>query len=42
MKQKGSEWTKLYPFIEIDKIIYNCSPFEEDRYTLEYMSKYKP
>lgn len=36
----GSSWTKKYKPIGIEKVIPNASPFEEDRYVKEYMSKY--
>jgi predicted GIY-YIG superfamily endonuclease len=36
----GSSWTKLYKPISIIKVIENASPFEEDKITKEYMSKY--
>ena len=36
----GSYWTSKYTPIGIEKIIKNVSPFEEDKITKEYMSKY--
>jgi len=36
----GSEWTKLYKPVKIEKVIENASPFEEDKITKEYMCKY--
>ena len=36
----GSSWTKKYSPISVDKIYKNCSNFDEDKYTKEYMSKY--
>jgi predicted GIY-YIG superfamily endonuclease len=36
----GSAWTKKYKPIAIERIISNASPFDEDRYTKEYMSIY--
>jgi predicted GIY-YIG superfamily endonuclease len=36
----ASAWTKKYKPIAIEKIIQNTSPFDEDKYTKEYMSKY--
>ena len=36
----GSSWTKRYTPISVDKIYKNCSNFDEDKYTKEYMSKY--
>lgn len=37
---KGSSWTKKYKPVGIEKIIPCASPFDEDRYTKEWMSKY--
>ncbi len=37
---EGSAWTKLYKPIRIKQIIQDCSSFDEDKYTLEYMSLY--
>jgi cellular nucleic acid-binding protein len=36
----GSAWTKKYRPINLEKTIENVSPFEEDKITKEYMSKY--
>jgi len=36
----GSAWTKLYTPVALEKTIENVSPFEEDKVTKEYMSKY--
>ena len=36
----GSAWTRKYKPIGVEKIIPNASPFDEDRYTKEYMDKY--
>jgi predicted GIY-YIG superfamily endonuclease len=36
----GSAWTKKYRPVSIIKKIANSSPFDEDKYTKEYMSKY--
>jgi len=36
----GSAWTKKYKPVALEKKIENVSPFEEDKYTKEYMSKY--
>ena len=36
----GSAWTKKYKYISTENIILNVSPFDEDKYTLEYMEKY--
>ena len=37
---KGSFWTRLYKPISLDKVIPHSSPFDEDKYTKEYMMKY--
>ncbi len=39
-KGSGSAWTKKYTPVGIEKVYENVSPFEEDRYVKEYMSKY--
>ena len=36
----GSEWTKKYKPLNIDRVINNCTDFDEDKWTLEYMKKY--
>jgi predicted GIY-YIG superfamily endonuclease len=36
----GSAWTRKYKPIGLQKIIENASPFDEDRYVKEYMSKH--
>jgi predicted GIY-YIG superfamily endonuclease len=36
----ASAWTKKYKPVAVEEIIRNTSPFDEDRYTKEYMSKY--
>ena len=36
----GSEWTKLYPPINVEEIYKNCDDFDENKYTLKYMAKY--
>ncbi len=36
----GSAWTKLHKPIRILQIIPNCDDFDEDKYTLKYMSLY--
>jgi predicted GIY-YIG superfamily endonuclease len=36
----GSAWTRAHKPVGVEKIIENVSPFEEDRYTKEYMAKY--
>lgn len=36
----GSSWTRKYKPVNIEKIIPNASPFEEDKVTKEYMAKY--
>jgi hypothetical protein len=40
MSGKGSVWTIKYEPIEIEKVIPNSSPFDEDRYVKEYMYKF--
>ena len=37
---KGSVWTKKYKPVKIIEIIPNCDDFDEDKYTIMYMSKY--
>jgi cellular nucleic acid-binding protein len=37
---QGSAWTKKYRPLALDKIYENVSPFDEDKITIEYMSKY--
>jgi len=36
----GSAWTRMYKPVLLEKTIENVSPFEEDKITKEYMSKY--
>jgi len=36
----ASSWTKKYKPLSVEKIIQNASPFDEDKYTIEYMCKY--
>ena len=36
----GSAWTRKYKPVALEKTIENVSPFEEDKVTKEYMSKY--
>lgn len=36
----GSAWTKIYRPLSLEKVKEDTSPFEEDRITKEYMSKY--
>jgi len=36
----GSEWTKLHKPIKILEIVSQADPFDEDKYTKIYMSKY--
>jgi len=40
LKGNGSAWTNKYKPISLEKIIKNASPFDEDKITKEYMSKY--
>ena len=37
---KGAEWTRKYPPVCVQSIIRDASPFDEDRYVKEYMSKF--
>jgi cellular nucleic acid-binding protein len=36
----GSTWTKTYKPIKILEIIPNCDEYDEDKYTLKYMSQF--
>jgi predicted GIY-YIG superfamily endonuclease len=36
----GSAWTRKYKPVSLEKAIENVSPFDEDKITKEYMSKY--
>ena len=36
----ASVWTRKYRPISVEKIIPDASPFDEDKYTKEYMAKY--
>ncbi len=36
----GSVWTKKYPPISIEKIYYDCDPYDEDKYLKICMAKY--
>lgn len=36
----GSEWTKIYPPESIIEIISDCDIYDEDKYTIKYMSQY--
>ncbi len=40
IKGDGSSWTSLYKPIQIEKIISDASPFDEDKYVKIYMEKY--
>ena len=40
LKGTASTWTRIYKPIGIEKIISGASPFDEDRYTKEYMDMY--
>ena len=40
MNGNGSAWTRKHKPISLEKTIENASPFDEDKYTKEYMSKY--
>lgn len=39
-KNGGSQWTKKFKPVKILRIISNCDDYDEDAYTLRYMSKY--
>lgn len=39
-KNCGSQWTKRYKPLKIERIIPDCDDFDEDSYTLRYMNKY--
>jgi predicted GIY-YIG superfamily endonuclease len=36
----GSSWTKKYKPIKLINLIKNCDNYDEDKYTIKYMSKY--
>ena len=36
----GSEWTKKFKPTKLIKLIPNCTSYDEDKYTLEYMEKF--
>ena len=40
LEGQGSAWTKKYKPVSLEKVIKNASPFDEDKYTKEYMAKY--
>ena len=40
LNNNGALWTRLHKVISEEKIIPNCSPFDEDKYVKEYMAKY--
>jgi predicted GIY-YIG superfamily endonuclease len=40
MNGSGSAWTRKYSPVALERTIENASPFDEDKYTKEYMSKY--
>lgn len=40
MNGTASLWTKKYKPLSVEKIIPNASPYDEDKYTIEYMNKY--
>ena len=39
-KRYGSAWTKLHKPLSIEATFVNVSPFDEDKFTKEYMFKY--
>jgi len=40
MNGTASSFTKKYKYISVNKIIPDASPYDEDKYTIEYMGKY--
>jgi hypothetical protein len=40
MNGTACSWTKKYKLLSVEKIIQDASPFDEDKYTIEYMNKY--
>lgn len=36
----GSLWTSKYKPLNVEDVIYNVSPFDEDKYVKQYMAKY--
>ena len=40
LEGSGSAWTRKYPPVSLEKTIEHASPFEEDKVTKEYMSRY--
>ena len=40
LEGNGSAWTRKYPPVSLEKTIEHASPFEEDKVTKEYMSRY--
>ena len=40
LEGRGSAWTKKYKPVSVERVIKNASPFDEDKYTKEYMAKY--
>jgi cellular nucleic acid-binding protein len=40
MSGRGAAWTRKYKPISVEKTIKGASPFDEDKITKEYMSKY--
>ena len=38
--QDGSEWTKIFKPLSVERVISDCDDFDEDKYTIIYMSKY--
>lgn len=39
-KSNGSEWTKIYKPIKVKKLFPDCDSYDEDKYTIKYMSIY--
>ena len=40
LEGNGSSWTRKHPPVSLEKTIEHASPFEEDKVTKEYMSRY--
>uniref|UniRef100_A0A6C0BCJ5 CCHC-type domain-containing protein n=1 Tax=viral metagenome TaxID=1070528 RepID=A0A6C0BCJ5_9ZZZZ len=40
LEGRGSAWTRKFRPLGIEKVFENASPFDEDKFTKEYMAKY--